>query len=588
MPIHWRVVSAFALAAALLLSAVGLHAHRAIREYGEGAVRDALLAEARLAALSLPPTESLAALRAFADDVEMRVAARCTIVGPDGTVLADSQEDPAVMDNHGDRPEIREALRGGWGSASRHSDTLGVDMMYVALAVPESATSGAALCMRLSRPLTSVAQQYQSLWAAVLVGLCMALAASVPLSAWLAARVTRPVSELVRVARRVDRGDLHARVASGYGGELGELARVFNSALERIAFHVATSEQRGRYYAALLRQMSEAVVVIDHHRRVQFVNPAFARLFGAEESEMEGRHLEHVALSYELSMMLTRAFEQSAPQNGDVTVERGGESRLLSAVVTPLRDEAGETIGALGLLHDITDVQRLQQVRTDFVANASHELRTPASAVRALAEALEAGALEDPERGPRFVADIIRQSERLTLILDDMLTLTRVERGRELLAPSWLSARKAFHEAVTQIEPSASAGGIAVEVEVCDEDRIYADVGGLQTILANLLGNAVKYTPRGGRVALRGQANGSGYEIVVEDTGIGIPPEHQTRIFERFYRVDKARDRATGGTGLGLSIVKHTTEGHGGSVTVRSQPNEGSVFTVHLPFPPAE
>ena len=210
-------------------------------------------------------------------------------------------------------------------------------------------------------------------------------------------------------------------------------------------------------------------------------------------------------------------------------------------------------------------------------------MRTPAAAVKALAEALQMGALKDRERGPRFVQQIVEAADRQTSILDDMLTLTRVERGSELLHIGPLKAAEAFEEAARQIRPAATARGVDLLVEVAPDDQLQADASGLHTILLNLLDNGVKYTPQGGSVTLHGRAVPGAYEITVSDTGIGIPTEHQSRIFERFYRVDKARDRATGGTGLGLAIVKHLMETHGGRISVRSADGQGTTFTLSFP-----
>jgi len=237
----------------------------------------------------------------------------------------------------------------------------------------------------------------------------------------------------------------------------------------------------------------------------------------------------------------------------------------------------------VGLLHDVTQLRETNRVRQDFVANASHELRTPAAGIKALAEALQAGAMEDPERGPEFAGQIVDAADRLTEILDDMLTLTRVERGARMLEPKMTDVGAALEDAADQVRPAADQKGVGVTVE-CDEgDRVYADPDSLQTLLLNLLDNAVKYTPEGGTVTARGREVPGGYQLAVEDTGVGIPREHQQRIFERFYRVDRARDRATGSTGLGLSIVRHIAESHGGRVAVSSREGEGSTFTAFLP-----
>ncbi len=406
----------------------------------------------------------------------------------------------------------------------------------------------------------------------------------------LADALTRPLQRLVHAARRAAGGDLSVRAATPAPGEIGVLGEAFNSALQRLSDLLAASQREARRYAALLEQMSDAVVVVDLEGRVQLVNRVFAQAFGLGEgqafrADREGtaeRHVQEVTLNYDLSALLTRALAQGLAQHGEVAVVRP-EPRTFYAVVTPLSDEQGRLTGTIGLLRDLTESQRLDQVRRDFVANASHELRTPAAALKALAEALASGALRDPEKGPRFVDQIVQEADRLTRLLDDMLTLTRVERGAELLHVQPLVAGPALAKAATRVQPLAAARGVALRSEAGEEDRLCADPSGLQTVLLNLLDNAIKYTSAGGQVALRGRAVPGGYEIAVSDTGPGIPAEHLPRLFERFYRVDKARDRATGGTGLGLSIVKHLAEAHGGRVSVDSTVGRGSTFTVFFP-----
>lgn len=584
LALRWRITLAFSAILAVVFLGLDAYLHAAILRAGEEAMAESLLAELRLAAriLPRPPWGSGLDLQELVRDLDQRSSARITLIDGDGVVLADSREQPEVMDNHADRPERLQALGQGWGRAKRYSDTLHINMLYVALALPD--TGQPPVVLRVAKPLTAVHAASRSLRQAVFITLAFALVLTWVTSYLLAGALTAPVMALVRVAQRVDRGDTNARAENIYDPELGELAKVFNAALDRLATLVNYSQRESRYYATILEQMSDAVVIVDQHGKVQFVNPAFSRLFGVPEKEAEGRSPEQVTLNYDLSSLLLRAVEQKAVQRDEVRLIQP-EGRILAAVVNPLVSEQGTVIGAIGLLRDVSDLRRLDEVRREFVANASHELRTPAAGIKALAEALQVGAFHDPDKGPRFVEQIVEAADRLTSILDDMLTLTRVERGQELFNITWLSAPEALREAVSQVLPAAQAKNVQVGVEAVEGARIYADPGGLQTILINLLDNAVKYTPEGGSVLVTGRGVPGGYEISVADTGIGIPPEHQTRIFERFYRVDKARDRASGGTGLGLSIVRHTAEAHGGKVTVRSTPGEGSTFTVFLPNP---
>ncbi len=582
MAFRWKLALSFTLLAAAVLLLLGAYLHSAVARHTSESIRERLLAETRQAARVLPalPWRPGPELQRLVRELDQRSSARVTLIDHTGTVLADSRHDPATMGNHADRPERLEALVEGWGSATRHSRTLGVDMLYVA--VPLSERLSEATVLRLAVPLTAVQAQSEELRRALVVAFLISVALVSALSIWLAGTLTRPIQRLADAARRVDQGDLQARVREVPSGELAEVAELFNRAVARLAELVTSSQREGRYYATILQQMTDGVVVVDGKGRVEFVNAAFARMFGVEGEAARGRYLDQVVRVYELGDLLRRAAEQGAAQQDELELLHP-ESRTLVAVATPLPGPEEEVVGAVGLVHDVTELRHTDQVRQDFVANASHELRTPAAAIKALAEALQAGALHEEQRAGDFVGQIVEAADRLTELLDDMLTLTRVERGQELLNRQWLSASEALAEAARRAEPAAHARGVALHAQVADSDQVYADPDALQTVLMNLLGNAIKYTPAEGEVALSGKAAPGGYEVSVTDTGIGIPEEHIPRIFERFYRVDKARDRAAGGTGLGLAIIRHIAEAHGGKVSVRSSPGEGSTFTVFFP-----
>ncbi|MEI6499460.1 MAG: ATP-binding protein [Armatimonadota bacterium] len=580
---RWKVTLAFTALAAVIFLLLDLSLQAAVSQQGVAGMRGSLLAETRLAQrlLPSPPWVPSPALQRLVTDLDHAAQARVTLIEADGTVAADSRDNPAAMENHAYRPERQQALGQEFGSAVRRSATEKIDMLYLALAWPTGSSEPRPV-LRLARPMTEVRAATQRLREAIWIGFALAAVLVWLLGLLLSNNLTAPIDTLVRVARRVDKGDLQARVEDVHGPDLGELASVFNSAVDSLAHAVSTSQRESRYYAAILEQMSDAVVIIDHQGRVEFTNPTFARLFGIEGGTAAGRTSEELALNYELSALLLRAIEHSTVQRDEVRLLYP-EPRILATAVTPLMNEQQEVVGAIGLLRDVTDLHRLDEMRREFVANASHELRTPAAAVKALAEALQMGALTDPNIGPRFVQQIVDAADRQTTLLDDMLTLTRVERGRELLNIAPLNAAEACGEAVRQLTPAAKARGVNLTMEVRPDEIVTADASGLHTVLLNLLDNAVKYTPRDGSVKIAGRAVTGGYEVCVTDTGIGIPEGDQARVFERFYRVDKARDRATGGTGLGLSIVKHLVEAHGGRVSLRSAPGEGSAFTVSFP-----
>ncbi|MFP3903887.1 MAG: ATP-binding protein [Armatimonadota bacterium] len=584
-PLRWRIALWFSLMATVILVVTGLYINHVVIEDHKRLIRRDLLAQTRLAGLLVADALSADSqrLQELAAEVDAQAGARVTVIGPDGAVLADSREDPDEMENHANRPERQQALRESYGAFERHSETLGIDMLYVASSLPDS--DGTVL--RLALPLTDVQKTATRLHTTTLVTFVIAVIVIWLISGWLVSSLWVPVDRLVEIVRRVGRGELGVR-SDIDTGRLSELAGAFNESMQRLQQRVEESERQAQRYTAILAQMTDAVVVITPQGRVVFINEAFSRLFGVSSDDVEGQYIEEIALNYELSALLTRAATQKTLQRGEVRVLHP-EPRDLIAVATPLHDDDNEITGVVGLLHDATELLRMDQVRRDFVANASHELRTPASSIRAMAEVLRDGAINDPERGPQFVQRILEAADNLTHLLDDMLTLTRVERGQELLNPEYIDVGDAFENAIKHIEPAAEAKDISLQqkFEPDGNEEVYVDKSSLQTVLINLLENAVKYTPSGGDVRLEGQKVSGGYHVSVTDTGVGIADEELSRIFERFYRIDKARGRDTGGTGLGLAIVKNIAEAHGGRVRVNSKPGEGSTFSVFFPDPEA-
>jgi two-component system phosphate regulon sensor histidine kinase PhoR len=584
LTLRGRLALSFMALAAVVFALLGLYLNHVFLHYDSESTRQRLIAEAYLVQRLLPPPPWSfgPSLQRTVLDLDHQTGDRLTLIDPDGRVVADSRADPPAMENHTGRPERLRALAAGLGSSVRLSATLHLSLLYVALRAGPPASRWV---LRLAVPLTVARQASHELQRVLLAAFLVAALVIFLVSARVTDALTRPLQRLVQVARRVAGGDLTARLSGPAPGEVGVLGEVFNSAVERLAALLETSQREAQRYAALLEQMGDGVVVVDSEGRVQLSNRVFAETFGLDRDWAASRHVQEVTLNYDLSALLVRALDQAATQHGEIALIRP-QPRTLYAAVTPLTDEQGRLTGAIALLRDLTELQRADQVRRDFVANASHELRTPAAAIRALAEVLADGALRDAVKGPRFVDQIVSEADRLTRLLDDMLTLTRVERGGELLHAQSVSAAEALAAALARVEPLAAARDVALSREVGESDQVHADPAGLQTALLNLLDNAIKYTPPSGAVTLRGRAVPGGYEISVADTGPGIPAEHLSRIFERFYRVDKARDRATGGTGLGLAIVKHLAEAHGGRVSVHSELGRGSTFTVFFPGPP--
>lgn len=562
-----RITTGALLIAAVgaVLLAIGLYTETVLASHARHSTRASLRTQARLIAEAhdgLPDNGTV-----FTNKFASLTAYRVTLFSPDGETLADARPDDTGPTPSPPPEELWRIIDGGPAPSGT---------VYAAIKLRDG---NFLMLSTTGDPAASPLRSIQVfLWGAFLA--LSALAWGVAARGW--ASVDRTLNRIAGVADSLREGDLQARVREGRNGALGELTASVNGAIEEIASSVIEARAQGRYYAAILDQMTDAVVAVDERGHVQFVNRPFARLFHVEPQEAAGRPLENVALNYDLGALVNRALQQGTVQRDRLDLTHPADY-LLEGVSTPLTDEGGEVIGAVALLHDITQIREANRVRQDFVANASHELRTPAAGIKALAEALQAGAINDPERGPKFCRQIVEAADRLTEILDDMLTLTRVEKGARLIEPRTTDATTALEDAANQVRPAAAQKGLTVTTETGDGDRVHADPDSLQTLLLNLLDNAVKYTPEGGAVTARGREVPGGYEFSIADTGVGIPEEHLERIFERFYRVDRARDRATGSTGLGLSIVKHIAKAHGGRVKVSSREGRGSTFTAFFP-----
>jgi len=424
------------------------------------------------------------------------------------------------------------------------------------------------------------------LWHAVTAYHLAALAAAgligVALLFALAARLSRPLAALTETARRVAGGDLHERVWVRGEGEMAELTTAFNAMVDQLQDTIGSLSRERTRLEMILTQMADGIIVTDQGGRIIRFNPAAEHFFTASAAQALGASVATATLHHDLAEMVERTLTQGLVTSGEIQVIQP-EERFLEVYVAPLEGPNGTRQGAVAVLHDLTPVKHLENVRRDFVANVSHELRTPVASIRAMAETLLSGAGEDEELRPRFLTRMVQHTERLTNLLDDLLELAHMESGQREWRRKRLNLKEAVAQAVDKLEPRAAAKNQAVHCEMAPELTVTADPEGLQQVLLNLLDNAIKYTPEEGQIRIVAQRDNGQVKITVADTGIGIPQRDQRRIFERFYRVDRARSRELGGTGLGLSIVKHIVEAHGGRVTVESELGRGSRFTVILP-----
>ncbi len=504
---------------------------------------------------------------------------RVTLIAADGEVIADSDEDASRMQNHSNRAELIEASETGRGSSIRRSPTLGIRMLYAALPVrqDDKLVAFVRLAVGLESIDSQLRQRQRALW---LFAFAIAMLAA-PVTYLIVRNIARPLTELTASARAIRGGDYQRSVPLQSRGELGELATAFNQMRVDLADRVAQLEDNNEQMSTVLGGMVEGVLAVDAQRHVLLANRACRSLLGISTSEVAGRTLLEVVRNGEIDAAVSEAMTSDKTLEREITLI-GPPRRVISVFVT--RFVTGPKPGAVVVLHDITELRRLENLRREFVANVSHELKTPLASIKAYAETLRMGAINDAEHNLGFVDRISEQAEQLNRLIVDLLHLARVEAGQEAFQFTRVDVASVVERCVAQVKQLAEQKGTALRITASSEPiTVWADSDGVFTILSNLVGNAVKYTPSGGEVEVRWHRQDDNVVLEVCDTGIGIAPEDRERIFERFYRVHKARSRELGGTGLGLAIVKHLAQSFGGSVSLTSEVNSGSVFRVALP-----
>ena len=521
-------------------------------------------------------------LKQLAVRVGHTMGVRLTLILPDGRVLGDTREDPARMENHAQRPEIAAALRGEEERITRYSATLGERMIYAA--VPVRQNNQVLGVVRAAISMADIDQQFSQSRNSIIVAACAVVAAGAAASWWLAGRIAQPVREISEGAQRIAHGDLHEKLAVPETDELATLAESLNQLASQLEERGHAIGRKGHEQEAVLASMAEGVLAVDSEERVLSLNRAAAELIGGKQIDIRGRSLQEVIRNADLRRFASRALVSSEQIEDDVVLH-GNREKILHVRGTALRDVGGRSIGAVIVLNDVTEYHLLERVRRDFVANVSHELKTPIASIKGFVETLLDGALEHRDDAVRFLRIVAAQADRLNSIIEDLLSLSKIERSEEAadlpLEPTPI--KHVLEAAIEDCQPQAAERRIDVRLD-CDES-IQAVVNSplLEQAVVNLLDNAIKYSEPGSPVSIVAGETPGEVTIAVSDQGCGVEPEHLPRLFERFYRVDKARSRKLGGTGLGLSIVKHIVQAHRGHITVASAFGEGSTFTIHLP-----
>ncbi len=515
----------------------------------------------------------------------LETGSRFTVIRSDGVVIADSDATPGPMDNHGKRPEILAARATGSGESTRFSNTIQREMMYVALRLDRDAEGNVLGFVRVSLPLDVIDERLHNLRKTVIWGAGLAALLALALGWLVARRITLPVERMTEVVHGLAEGKEVQKVPVDSADEIGRLGEAFNAMAAQLHDRMQTILTNSNKLAAILGSMVEGVIAVDTDDGVLHLNPAARQIIQVGPEECIGKRIWEVTRTREICEALTEALRSNSEVLKEISIVDRPRDRAIKIHASPLKDSEGRLAGAVVLLHDITALRRLETVRRDFVANVSHELKTPLTAVRGLVETM----LDDPdidsETSKRFLEKIHRQAMRLSALVTDLLTLSRVDRETTDLERTVIDLRQPVRESLRTLASSAEAKAITVQASMPEDSvKILGDSEALRQAVDNVLDNAIKYTPEGGRIALELKRNGDQASLSIEDSGPGIDPQHKDRIFERFYRVDKARSRELGGTGLGLSIVKHIAQAHDGEVYLESEPGQGSIFTISLPI----
>ncbi len=580
--LFWKLGLSYLALLLFALTAVYLYTSRIWeRNFLESAYRN-LDALARIAESRPPDPSDGKALAAWTKWMSGS-GARVTVIALDGVVLADSDQDPARMENHGDRPEVRMALAEGRGRATRFSKTVERDLVYLAVRVPKATSH--PLVIRFAQPLGRVSDAIEEARAPLVTVSLAVLIVGGGLSFLVSRRFSSRVNRLKAFSQRVAEGDFRPAPLPEGGDELADLQSSLNQTVERLARSMRSLEEERNQSAAILTSMSEGVAVVDRDERILYSNPAFRQALQATgELAPEGRRLVEVTRQSEILAMVQKVLKGGGRMEAEVAAH-GLKPRHFLVRAAPV----GET-GAVLVVLDITEIRRLERVRRDLVANVSHEIRTPLTAIQGFAETLLRGALDEPENKGRFVEIIRDHASRLARLTEDLLKLSRIEAGKLELELSPISLKAVIEQCADTARLRALEKRQTLSVEVSEPPPLaLADFHSLLDVLQNLLDNAIQYTPEDGHIEIRATVqkaegtDGNEVRIAVRDDGIGIPAASHDRIFERFYRVDAARSRKVGGTGLGLSIAKHLVEAMGGCIELESQLGKGSTFTVVLP-----
>ncbi len=583
----WQIYPSYLLITAVSLIAVSWYAYHSLQEFYEDQIVSDMQSRAALVERAIASRlieADYAGVDALCKELGTKSSTFLTVIAPSGAILGDSHADPAGLGSQAGRNEIVAALSGSIGVDRRFTSRLNQEMLFVA--IPAFDQGKVLAAVRIAVPVSFIDEAMSDVyWRLGIGGLIVALFAA-GVSILVARHISKPLAEIKSGAERIAQGDLESRVAVPEIDEIAGLAVAMNTMAVQLSEQFRTVQRQNLEQEAIVSNMLEGVIAMDADQKLISINRAAARFLGLDGDGAIGRSILEVMRNSDLQRLVAKTFVVGEPVEGDVTLTDPvlGE-RFLQAHGTLMRDSHQEVIGALLVLNDITRMRKLENLRRDFVANVSHELKTPITSIKGFVETLMEGTTMSPEESQRFLQIIARQANRLHAIIEDLLKLSRIEqeseRGEIVIELERLV--DVLQAATTSCELKASAKQIRISLNCSEGIQARINAPLLEQAVVNLIENAIKYSEPNTEVAVSAGISDKLLLISVRDQGNGIAKEHLPRLFERFYTVDKARSRAQGGTGLGLAIVKHIVLSHGGNISVQSEVGKGSTFTISLP-----
>ncbi len=581
--IKWKLITLYLVLLVAILVTTGCFLQNSLKSYFGHWLERNMIKEMNLIVGVVKPdiqNRRLDILNRQIKDFGDNLGTRITIIGTEGQVLADSKRDPLKMENHLYRPEVQEVLTGAVGKEVRYSSTLDTDMKYVALAIEDKGQIIGII--RSSLTLDKLNQLYQGIWIVLLRAGFIAILISVVLSLKLINQITNPIREMTTVAQKIANGFLDQQLVVRTKDEIGQLARMFNHMVKRLKKKMQEISSEKNKVEAIVTSIGDVVIAVDEAGRIILFNIAAQRIFGTNEEGVLGGSIIQVTKNYRLAQLVEDALDNEEIATEEIEILLP-EERTFRAQVAPI---AGDNQGAVAVLRDITDIRRLEKMRKEFVGNVSHELKTPLTSIKGYVETLLAGE-HDSDTYQNFLSIINDEADRLEKLIEDLLNLSKIESNFDYFTEEDVDLIGIINNASLLLESKAGKKNIELNFDLPYEFPIIkGNREQLSRVMINLIDNAIKYTDKNGKIEIRVyQSESEDYLVVeVEDNGMGIPKKDLPRIFERFYRVDKARSRKLGGTGLGLSIVKHIIEQHQGEIGVESEAEKGSKFYFKLPI----